>query len=192
MTSILIDDDLLLRTFRAEDALELFRCVDSGRSALSPWLNWVEATTKPEHSLAFIQMAEVWQHTGEGIALGIFLQNTRQLIGAIGMTQFKQDQNRAQVGYWLHPEFEGKGYMYRSAVRFLDFLFAKKHLNKVEMHMIATNYRSLSLAIRLGASVEGLIRSSYISDGLLQDVFITGILRSEWDKKQANDTKTPR
>ncbi|MEO6834039.1 MAG: GNAT family protein [Chitinophagaceae bacterium] len=184
MTSILINDDLLLRSFQPEDAAELFRCVDAARAELRPWLNWVDATTKPEHSLEFIQMATAWQHSGEGLALGIFLQKSRQFIGTIGMSHFQSEQKRAQIGYWLDPSFQGKGYMFRSAVRFVDFLFSKLNLNKIEMHMIPTNQRSIALAARLGAVAEGRIRQSYFSGGSLQDIIITGILRSEWDSKE--------
>lgn len=55
MVSILIDDNLLLRSFTAEDAPALFRAVDESRAHLRPWLRWVDATTKQEHIMQFIQ-----------------------------------------------------------------------------------------------------------------------------------------
>ncbi len=181
MTSILIDDDLLLRSYKPEDAPELFRCINESRTHLRPYLNWVDGTTKMEHSLQFIQTAIAQQATGEAMALGIFLQEGRQLIGGIGMHHWNHDLKRAQVGYWIARECEGRGLMYRSAHRFLDFLFRKVGLNKVEMHIVPYNKRSLVLATRLGAKQEGCIRQSLRVAGKLEDVIVAGILRSEWE-----------
>ena len=181
MTSILIDDDLLLRTYKPEDAPELFRCVNESRVHLRPWLNWVDATTKTDHSLQFIQAAIAQQAAGEAMALGIFLQQERRLIGGIGMHHWNHDLKLAQVGYWLTRDCEGRGLMHRSALRFIDFLFRKVGLNKVEMHIVHYNTRSLVLAERLGAKTEGCIRQSLKVAGKLEDIIITGILREEWE-----------
>jgi ribosomal-protein-serine acetyltransferase len=144
-------------------------------------LNWVDATTKTEHSLQFIQSAIAQQATGEAMALGIFLREERQLIGGIGMHHWNHELKLAQVGYWISRECQGRGLMHRSAVRFLDFLFRKVGMNKVEMHIVTHNTRSLKLAERLGAQWEGRIRQSLKVGGKLEDVIVTGILRSEWE-----------
>jgi ribosomal-protein-serine acetyltransferase len=185
LTSILIDDDLLLRSYKPEDAPELFRCVNESRAHLRPFLNWVDATTKTEHSLQFIQSAIAQQAAGEAMALGIFLQRERQLIGGIGMHHWNHDLKRAQVGYWIAKEYEGKGLMYRSAIRFMDFLFRKVGLNKVEMRIVSYNTRSLALAASLGTMTEGRIRQSLKVAGKLEDVIVAGILRNEWEALHA-------
>jgi ribosomal-protein-serine acetyltransferase len=189
MTSILIDDDLLLRSYKPEDAAELFRCVDGSRQYLRPFLNWVDHTTRIEHSLQFIQMSLAQQAAGETMALGIFLQQERILIGGIGMHHWHQDQKRAQIGYWISKDYEGRGLMMRSAERFVDFLFRKIGLNKVEIHSLPHNIRSLSLAEKLGAKVEGRIRQCYLSHGKLEDIMILGILRHEWEAAHGPQAK---
>ena len=130
--------------------------------------------------MQFIQLAQTWQFNGEGLALGIFLQKERRIIGTIGMHNWNQAQKRAQVGYWIAKEFEGRGLMHRSAERFIDFLFRKLGLNKVEMHIMPGNLRSMALAEKLGAVTEGRIRQSYLVGGRLEDIVVMGILRSEW------------
>jgi ribosomal-protein-serine acetyltransferase len=126
-------------------------------------------------------MSAAQQAAGEAMALGIFLQQERRLIGGIGMHNCNQDQKRAQIGYWITKECEGRGLMHRSAERFVDFLFRKVGLNKVEIHMLPYNTRSIALAERLGATVEGRIRQSYLTNGRLEDIIVTGILRKEWE-----------
>lgn len=181
MISILIDDDLLLRSYKPEDAPELFRCVDASREHLRPFLNWVDNTTRIEHSLQFIQMATTQLTNAEGFALGIYLQENRTLIGGIGMHNYMPEQGRAQIGYWIAKGHEGRGLMLRSAQRFIDFLFQRLQLNKIEIHCLPQNTRSLELARRLGAIEEGRIRQSYLRNGQLEDIVVTGILRQEWE-----------
>lgn len=178
MVSILVDDDIQMRSYTPDDAAELFRCIQASRQHLRPFLSWVDTTTKPEHSLQFIQNTLVQQNNQEALALGIFRQ--RELIGGIGMHQWDHYLRKAQVGYWLAKDYEGQGIMCRCAIRFIDFLFDKLDLNKIEMHLLPHNTRSAALTQKLGAKVEGVLRQSIKVNGKLEDVVVTGILRSEW------------
>ena len=179
MVSILIDDDILLRTLEPEDAPLLFKAINASRIHLRPWLNWVDRTQRPEHSLQFIQQSQQQMHQQEALALGIF--HGQQIIGGMGMHGWDHNLKKAQIGYWICKDWEGKGIISRCAERFLDFLFEKLSLNKVELHFMVQNSRSAAVAQRLGARIEGVIRQSLWNNGMLTDVVITGILKEEWE-----------
>lgn len=181
MVSILIDDDLLLRSYQLEDAAELFRTIDASRQHLRPWLVWVDSTTKVEHSQYFIQSSLYQQQHKEGLALGIFYK--RKLIGGIGMHHWDHVLEKAQLGYWISKDFEGKGLLSACMERFIDFLFDKAGLNKIEIHFITANKRSAVIAERQGFKVEGIIRDSYILNGMFTDLVVTGLLKKEWKEK---------
>lgn len=179
MVSILIDDDLILRSFTPEDAPSLFRAVDESRTHLRPWLRWVDATTKQEHIQQFIQRTQQQLQDQRALELGIVLN--REIIGGIGMHEWDHMLKKAQVGYWIRKEHEGKGIVTRCLERLIDFLFEKPGLNKIEIHFMPSNKRSAALAQKLGLKVEGVIRQSYFMNGRLEDLVITGILKSEWE-----------
>ncbi len=178
MVSILIDDELLLRSFEPEDAQELFRVVEASREHLRPWLPWVDMSTKPEHSLQFIQQSKTQQHNQEGIALGIIYN--RHIIGSMGMHNWDHTLKKAQLGYWIAKEYQGKGIIQKSLAAFIDFLFNKAGLNKVEIHFMVNNHRSARVADQAGFKVEGIIRQSYLMNGIYHDIAITGLLKKEW------------
>ena len=180
MVAITVDDHLLLRTYTTKDAPALFGLVHQSRAHLGPWLSWVEHTTKEEHSLRFIENSLHEQEVQEALAMGIFVDN--ELVGGIGMHQWRHEVKRAQIGYWIGRSHEGTGIMYRSAVAFTSFLFDKVGLNKIELHYAAPNTRSGKLATRLGFRLEGVIRQSMVRNGMIEDLVITGMLRSEWGK----------
>ncbi len=178
MVSILIDNDTLLRSYELEDANNLFSAVDKSRQHLRHWLNWVDKTTKPEHTLQFLQQAMQQQHSQEGLALGIFYK--RKIIGGIGMHHWDHTIKKAQLGYWISKEYEGKGIIHECLLRFIDFLFNKVGLNKVEVHFIPENTRSSKVAESLGFKIEGIIRQSHYHNGGLEDIIIAGLLKTEW------------
>ncbi len=178
MVSILIDNDILLRTYQLEDASNLFAAIDLSRKHLRAWLNWVDNTTKPEHTVQFLQQSIQQLNNQEGLALGIFYK--QRIIGGIGMHHWDHNLKKAQLGYWISKEFEGKGIIHNCLKRFIDFLFDKVQLNKVEIHFIKQNDRSAHVAQNLGCQTEGIIRESFWHNGKLEDIIITGLLRNEW------------
>ncbi len=184
MVSITVNNDILLRSYVAEDAADLFEAINNSRQHLHPWLDWVDKTTKPEHSLQFVQQSLHQLNTQEALALGIFFND--KLIGGIGMHHWELSTKRAQVGYWISMEYEGKEIMTKSLVKFIAFLFEKIGLNKIEIHFVPANRRSAKLAERLDFKIEGVIRQSIIRNGMPEDLVITGLLKSEWKGEKLN------
>ena len=180
MVSLTVNEQLVLRTYTRNDAPALFDLVNRNRAHLLPWLNWVEGTTRVEHSVEFIEGSRHEADTQQGLAMGVFLQGS--LVGGVGMHQWHHQLKRAQIGYWIDKNREGQGIMYTSAASFVAFLFEKVGLNKVELHYAAPNTRSGKLAERLHFRVEGIIRQGMLRNGIIEDLVITGLLKDEWKK----------
>lgn len=180
MVLIPVSEDLVLRTYRAEDAAGLYAAVDQNRARLHPWLDWVDKTVKLEHSLQFIEQTVLDQDQQEALALGIFYKG--QVAGGVGMHHWMLETRKAEIGYWISEELEGKGIMNQCLSSFIDFLFEKIGLNKIEIHFVPGNVRSGRTAARLGFKTEGVIRQSVLRNGLPEDLVITGLLKREWKK----------
>jgi ribosomal-protein-serine acetyltransferase len=176
--TIPVDHELKLRSFQTSDVSQLFACVSANRAHLREFLPWVDATLKEADSLAFIDTTIKQQTAQEGMAMGIFLND--QLIGSIGMHTWDHRLKKCEIGYWLVEDRQNQGYMYRSAVAFLDFLFHRLELNKVEIRFLPFNSRSGSLAQKLGGKVEGVLRDNYKINGSFEDTVVIGILNKEW------------
>jgi ribosomal-protein-serine acetyltransferase len=172
---------MLLRSFQPDDAPELFNAVNNSRQHLRSWFDWVDQTNKVEHSLHFIQKSLNELQYQESLALGIFYKG--HIIGSIGVHHWDHITKRAELGYWIAKEHEGRGILNRCLVRFIDFLFNKVGLNKIEIRFIPSNTRSANTAMRLGFKTEGLIRQCSLRNGRLEDIVITGLLKSEWSIK---------
>lgn len=178
MLQIPVSDNLLLRTYTYEDATTLFRTIDKNRTHLRPWLAWVDHSIKEEHSLQFIQTAQVQMRQQTSLAMGIF--SAGMLIGGIGMHGWDHQLQKAEVGYWLAKDRQGQGVMQQSVTAFINYLFGRLQLNKIEIRFHPANDRSAAVAKRQGFKIEGILRDAQKRNGLLQDVVVAGLLRKEW------------
>lgn len=185
MASITVDNNILLRTYTVDDAPQLFEVINTSRQHLHPWLTWVDKTTKPEHSVQFIQQSLHQLNMQEALALGIFYNG--KIIGGVGMHNWDLNTKRAQVGYWISKEYEGRGIVINSLKPFASFLFDKIGLNKIEIHFEPANKRSAKVASALGCKIEGVIRQSIMRNGMPEDIVVTGLLKSEWMSKLTSD-----
>jgi len=156
--------------------------INASRSHLHPWLAWVDHTTKREHSSHFIKQSLHQMHTQEALPLGVF--HTDKIIGGIGMHDWDQATKKAQIGYWITKEYEGKGIVNKSLSGFITYLFDKVGLNKIEIHFTPANKKSAKVAERLGFKIEGVIRQSVLRNGQPEDMVIAGLLKSEWKNKR--------
>jgi ribosomal-protein-serine acetyltransferase len=172
-----VNDHILLRSHEEADAAELFKVINENRNHLRNFITWVDSTLKPEDSLEFIRTAHQHLHEQKGMSLGIFQHE--KLIGGIGMHQWNHTLRKAEVGYWISKQEEGKGIMYDVSKAFIAFLFEQLHLNKIELHFKKENQRSAQLAQRLNFTIEGILRDSIFMNGTLHDLVIAGLLRRE-------------
>lgn len=181
MFVLTVSDEIVLRNYREEDAAVLFATVQANRQHLRPWLVWVDGTLKEEHSLEYIRAARQEQYDQKSIAFGIF--KGENLIGGIGMHDWDQRLRKAQIGYWMVKDEEGKGILTQSAAVLFQYLFVQLQLNKIELHHLPGNVRSAAVAKRLHFKIEGILRDSFLMNGNLSDLIINGLLRREWQQE---------
>lgn len=148
MTKIKIDDEIELRMLREKDRFILFNKVDENRLHLKRWLPWVDYTTGPD---VYISVINQWQtdiDKEEGMELGIFYHD--ELVGMCGYNLLVKAQGRAQIGYWIGKEAEGKGIVRRSVGGLVDYGFDRLGLNRIEIICGEKNRKSRAIPETLG------------------------------------------
>ena len=178
MVTLSVNDDLILKSYQRGDEKALYDAVDGSRAHLEAWLPWVRGTNSPADSLDFIEHCIHQADSQSELVLGI--RTGGRIIGSIGMHQWDHGTKRAQLGYWISLEYEGRGIVKQCLSRFIDFLFQNAGLNKLEIHFTAANKRSARVAESLGFKVEGVIRQAHLRNGLTEDLVMTGLLKTEW------------
>ena len=85
-----------------------------------------------------------------------------------------------ELGWVLHPDFQGKGYAREAAGAVLDFTFETLHPHRVQAFLDARNAASAALCERLGMRREATLIEEEYNDDEWQDTAVYGVLRREW------------
>ncbi len=104
----------------------------------------------------------------------------------IGITNFELYVNRiegsiCEIGYFILPEYWGRGYASEMSQAITTFLFEQYHAQKVLASCHADNLASQKVMRKLGMSMEGNFRKSRYKNGTWADELKFGILREEWN-----------
>lgn len=150
---IRISPELTLRQFTLADAPAIFALIDKNRARLTQpgvkagedyqTLEDVEnsiRSPKNEHRLRF----------------GIWKDDV--YVGTINITPDEDNPKRAEIGYYLGSEFEGKGYMLKAVRALVSWAFQSRGVEEVYASVHRGNEKAQESAIVL-------IRSGFIESG---------------------------
>jgi ribosomal-protein-alanine N-acetyltransferase len=124
----------------------------------------------------FFTRIKAAQFANEGINWGITLKNEPKLIGNIGIWRIEQEHHRAEIGYALHPEHQGKGIMHEALKAVLNYGFDTMKLHSVEANVNPENRASIKLLERNNFIKEAHFKENYFFDGKYLDSAIYSLI----------------
>ncbi len=102
------------------------------------------------------------------------------MIGTCGFTSFDMDQNCAEVGYVLHPDYWGRGLAPEALKRLMEFGFTELRLHRMVARIIEENAGSRRVAEKCGFRHEATHRESMLIKGEYRTITEYAILASEY------------
>ncbi len=133
---------LTLRQLVSSDANEIFAL--SSNDKVNKYLD-----RKPSKSIddakTFIQTINKNIQSNHSIYWAITLNGTDKLIGTICLFDFSFDNLKAEIGYELLPDFQGKGIMQEATLKVIDFGIQHIGLNSIEAYTHSENQNSIRL-----------------------------------------------
>jgi len=103
-----------------------------------------------------------------------------RLIGDVMIRVSSVQHAQLELGWVLHPDFQGRGYAREAATAVRDFAFEHLNPHRVQAFLDARNAASAALCERLGMRREATLLEEEFNDGEWQDTAVYGILRREW------------
>ena len=111
---------------------------------------------------------------------GIVVKGTDKVIGSVDFPHRHED-DVLEIGYILHPDYWGRGYVPEAARTLIDLAFKELELHKIELACFGYNVQSQRVAEKLGFTLEARIRDRKDAQGNRCDDLRYGLLRSEWE-----------
>jgi len=103
-----------------------------------------------------------------------------RVIGDVMVRVSSAQHAQLELGWVLHPDFQGRGYAREAAAAARDFVFEHLRPHRVQAFLDARNAASAALCERLGMRREATILEEEYNDGEWTDTAVYGVLRREW------------
>ena len=113
---------------------------------------------------------------------GIVVKGTDTIIGSVDFNHRHED-DVLEIGYTLHPDYWGRGYVPEATRALIDLGFKELGLHKIELSCFGYNLQSQRVAEKLGFTLEARIRDRKDAQGNRCDDLRYGLLKSEWEDK---------
>lgn len=105
-----------------------------------------------------------------GIWWGICTEVDGKMIGNGGFHKWEHQHRKAELGYWLLPEYQGKGLASEAISAMINYGFENMSLHRIEAEVETENSASSKLLDKMGFSLEGIKRECEFINGRFIDL----------------------
>ncbi len=165
---------LLLRRVVDEDVNEIFALRSDPE--VMKYIPRPLVKTK-EDALAHVAMIDEKIDSNEGINWAITLKDNPKLIGIIGHYRIKPEHFRAEIGYMLLPEYQGKGIISEAIKTVVKYGFEVMQLHSIEAIIDPKNFASEKVLQKNGFVKEAHLKENEFYEGRFLDTVIYSSLK---------------
>lgn len=169
---ILKTERLLLREFVETDMEFVFKGLSHPEIIRYYGVNYSTMEAAREQMIWFKQLLE----KGTGIWWAICSSANNVFFGAAGLNDLSKAHQKAEIGYWLMPEYWGKGIITESPPLICNYGFEMLELHRIEAIVETENLRSMRVMERLDFQHEGTLKECEFKNGNFVCVHIYGKL----------------
>jgi [ribosomal protein S5]-alanine N-acetyltransferase len=101
-----------------------------------------------------------------------------EVVGGIGLSaQLPPREHSAEVGYWIAPKHQGKGYATEALKLLTDDAFTESKLTRIYARVFTWNAKSMTVLAKAGYLLEGTSQLSCVCDGKLTHEAMFGTVK---------------
>ncbi|HYE85467.1 MAG TPA: GNAT family protein [Vicinamibacterales bacterium] len=173
---LLVGTNFTLRELRFEDAASLYASLTTEEVArfISP------PPTNVEGFERFIQWTQTERAAGRFICFGIVPNGQATAVGMFQLRALDSSFQAAEWGFALDFMYWGTGIFAESAKKVVDFAIDVVGTLRLEARAALANGRGNGALAKLGAVKEGVLRRSFVRNGVHHDQALWAIVAEEW------------
>lgn len=173
---------LVIREFAARD-LEAVHAYSSSLE-VTRFLVWGPNTLAESKQAVRAYLNDQTELFRTNFDLAIWLKGSKRraplLIGAVGLKLTDRENRTGDIGYVLHPEYWGQGYVLEAAHALMAAGFNELELQRITASCDQRNKASARVMEKLGMRREGTFRRSRYIQGDWRDEYLYAILSDEF------------
>lgn len=155
----------MMRPLVPADQEAFTRAVLESVDTVGKWMAWCHAGYSLEDALKTIERNAQNLAEAKAFEFGIFELQTQQFAGACGINNVVWPNGTANLGYWIHPRFAGRGIASLATRSLAQFGF-RLGLSRIEIVAAENNIASRRVAEKSGALFEAILRNRVKVDGV--------------------------
>ena len=152
-----INDELSLTLVHSSFASQMNDIVNAQKDDLGKWLPWANDFSENSYR-EFVKFALHQYADDKAIHTHIIYDDN--LIGAVSLNNIYHHLKKAEIGYWLHQDYQGRGIMVLAVRAIMDIAKNIYGMNVVEIKAGEHNIPSQQVAKRLGFEFCGIIANN--------------------------------
>jgi [ribosomal protein S5]-alanine N-acetyltransferase len=176
--------DVTLRELRLSDAPALFEMLSTEEVS--------RFVSPPPTSVAGFERFIGWAHkarsAGRFVCFGIIPDGHDHVIGLIQVRPLGPTFDVAEWGFAIGSAFWGRDIFTAAAREVLAFTFTALGSHRLEARASADNGRGNGALRKVGATREGVLRESFLRDGIYHDQVLWSICADDWRQRQLDTT----
>jgi RimJ/RimL family protein N-acetyltransferase len=139
------------------------------------------APVSVEDALGFIEkdICHEMDQPDTWFQFGIFHREEQTLIGDLGI-HFLAEENTAEIGITIAPQFQGRGFASEAVGCVIDFLFETLHKDKIIASVDPKNHKSMALMRQVGFQLRGIYPNAFLLKGEWADDAVFEITPQQW------------
>ena len=152
------------------------------------WKLWYTSIPIPEQMLAEIQRRLDLQQQGLMLPFTVFDRHSAKVLGMTSFMNIDAAHCRLEIGStWYRQSVQQSAVNTESKKLLLTHAFEVMNCIAVEFRTSSFNFKSRAAIERLGAKLDGILRSHQIVKGdILRDTYVYSILKNEWPAVRQN------
>ncbi|SDR72400.1 GNAT family N-acetyltransferase [Gramella sp. MAR_2010_147] len=126
-----------------------------------------------------INWYENLEKSGSGMWWAIYLKNSNEFCGAVGYNDHNKEHNKAEIGFWLLPDYWGNGFIKEAAEIIIEYLFHDLKIHRLEAYVESENRNSAKVLDKLAFKLEGSMQDCEVKKGKYISIELFAKINSE-------------
>lgn len=149
-------DSFQIREAELQDAGRIYNAIDEHRNYLRTWLPFVDHLQCIADEEKFLSSTLSVPYEERNLVF--IIEKNTIFYGLIGFTITDNTNHKTEIGYWLLPEYQGKGIMTQCVKHLIQWAIKERKMNRIQIRCAVGNAASNAIPQRLGFHFEGVER----------------------------------
>ncbi len=176
----MVTERLILRKMKRSDSHDMYEYAKN--PIVTKFLLW-DPHPDELYTERYLEYINSLYRDGDFYDWAVTLKNSKKMIGTCGFTKFDFQNNCAEIGYVINPDFWGQGIAPEAIRSVMRFGFISLNLHRIEARYIYGNEQSRKVMEKCGMTFEGYKRSSLFVKGEYKTIGSCAIISDEFIAK---------